>query len=353
MIDYLNSLRAHRQFIIGFILALTFSLLVYNKIILSGSLLAFPDLGTFPLPGTQGLNILIFSWNPQNFGFYGPSLPYILFVWAFVYAFGSALGEHVWLLSFFLIGYISAYSLLSLTDIEPRLRVLFSILYIFNPVVSGLIYEASINDTLTLYVLFPALIALAIKVYSKRPSFPAVLAFAALTTYAYFWNPQVVMWVLPVILVALIGRLAKERNFKALFQVVLSTAIFLLIFLTVTGSLEIFIQVVLGRAYTFFTITQTTSPYNILIDLRDNFYGQFPLFYSYILLNWSAVLTYFWVKFRGTLNENEAMLLAVSIAGTMIVNFTWLIFRSNFIYLQLLLAKYFPLLGAYEPFFGC
>ncbi|MGC8621967.1 MAG: hypothetical protein ACP5U0_08650 [Caldisphaera sp.] len=352
MEEHFKNLIDRNQFTFGLIIALIFSSVIYKEILFNNNLLAFPDLGTFPLRNTPSLNYLIYSWMPQGFGFYGSSLPYVMFIWAYVQAFGSVLGEHIWLLLYFIVGYASEYFLLSLTEMNSKLRVLFSLLYIFNPAFTGLFYEASINDTLTLYVLFPALIAVALKVYSNKINIPAILAFTALTSYAYFWNPQVVMWILPVILVGMVARFAKEQSFRAFVSVVISTIIFLLFFLIITGGLETFIQILLGRGNNVFIIAQSANPYDILNDLRDNFYGQFPLFYSYISLNWSAILIYFWVKFRKALNENEAILLAVSIIETVIVNFTWLTFRSNFIYLQLLLVKYFPLVGAYEPFFA-
>ncbi|MGC9123814.1 MAG: hypothetical protein ACP5IB_07105 [Thermoplasmata archaeon] len=355
--DFLNNIKEHllkRKFIFFGSLIFTFLVLIFFwGILFSTDLLVFPDLGTFPF-SKYGLNYYLYSWIPQNFGFYGSALPYQFFIWLSVQIFNNnVLAEHIWLLSLFFIGFFSAYIFLSLSKMDNWVKITFSALYIFNPAVAGLLYTASINDTLTMYVFFPILIYLLIRIYDLNFDLFPIFGFISVFTYVYFWCPQIIMWIFPVLLVLILESLKNFTSKKFLKLILITLLVFITVLLIING-IDPLLKILIGRGNEAFQISAggTNDVYNIWIDLKANYYGQFSLVYAYLILIWVILVSIFAFYSRNLLEFKEKTILNITQFEIYFILIFWFIFRSNLTFLQILIAHYFPVVGAYEPFFA-
>ena len=334
-------------------------LFIYHGIFDNWINLNFADLGTFPLYPTLTSRLFFYSWQIQGLGFPGNQLPYGLIVDGLTLLFGNpGIAEKVWLLSLLPIASTSMY-LLSRRAllINSSGSVFISFLFSFNPVTAGLIYTGSVNDTLTAYSFFPLLIFLATVSLNVGESLLKwvrnVIIFSILFIYVFNWNQQIIMWVGPFYLFYAMFLLMRRNPIQDKLRTLLSGVIFVIIFTALTGSLTTILQFLNLHGSGAFSVSAggTNSAINIAIDLRDNFYGQFSFQYWYLaagVLTLNASL-FHTRKRRGHLSNDFILHYAIIVEVLFILNI-WLIFRVDATSLIIFLSRYFPIIGAYEPF---
>ena len=343
--------------IFGLYTALLF--LFFNGIFDNWVNLDFPDLGPFPLFPTLMTRIFFYSWQIQGLGFQGNQLPYGLIVDGFVLLFGSpGVAEKVWLLSLLPIASISMYFLLRrVVNINVSRSVFLAFLFSFNPVTAGLIYEGSVNDTLTGYAFFPSLILFAIGSFNVKGSTLKLIRdaifFSSLFIYVFYWNQEIIMWIGPFYLTYMIFLLLRKGFVNDKLRILLSGISFILIFTALTGSLTHIIQFLNLQGNSAFSISAggTSNVANIAIDLRDNFYGQFSFLYWYFAAGLLTLnVAFFHARKRGGHQNNNFIIHYSIIVEILLILSIWLIFHVDATPLIILLSKYFPIIGAYEPF---
>ena len=333
--------------------------LFYNGLFNNWLNLDLPDLGPFPLYPTLTTRFFFYSWQIQGLGFQGSQLPYGLIVDGLVLIFGNpGIAEKVWLLSLLPIASISMYLLSRrVLSINNSSSVFLAFLFSFNPVTAGLIYEGSVNDTLTTYAFFPLLMFFAIESFNTYrntlKSIQNVIIFSILFIYVFFWNPQIIMWIGPFYLSYLIFLLLRKGSLQDKRKILLSGISFTIIFTALSGSFTTILQFLSLQGSNAFSIAAggTSSVTNIANDLRDNFHGQFSFLYWYLaasLLTWNVA--FFRARKRDRLLNNNFILHYSIVVEVLLILSIWLTFQVNATSLILFLSRYFPIIGAYEPF---
>ena len=148
-----NKVSKHFYTIALIILSVLLGILTFRGL-LNFNNLDFADLGSFPKYRSLALNVYYYDWINQGIGIYGSSLPYafIIYIYSSLFKY-PGISEKVWFFSLIGTGIFSMYLLSKYISNNNKLvTFIFPTIYIFNPAVAGLIFEGSINDTLTAYV---------------------------------------------------------------------------------------------------------------------------------------------------------------------------------------------------------
>ena len=317
--------------------------------------LDFADLGSFPKYPQFSLNLYYYDWINQGVGFNGSSLPYsfIIYIYSSIFK-NPGISEKVWFFSLIAIGILSMYALSKFISKNNRfITMIFPIVYIFNPVVSGLIFEGSINDTLTAYVFFPLLIYTLLKAYENTNiyNYRYILAFSLIYVYVYFWNPQISMWILPILGSTCIFYLI-SKNYNKIQKVgkIILITIFAIISIAITGALNDIILLISGNSNNVVVPSGTVS--ESLIDLRNNFGGQFSFSYWYVFL---IIFIFLLILFK-LIPKNEVKKFTILhyslVVEAFIILVVWSMFRFKINNLTIIIAGKFTELAAYEPFLG-
>ncbi len=348
--------RLIRDYRLVFTLTFIALLLLTFRGLLNLNNLDFADLGSFPIYPKLYLDIYYYNWVNQNVGFQGSSLPYALIIFIYSVIFKNpGLAEKIWLFSLLIVGEFSMYKLSGLICNHNKLISTFlPILYVFNPVTAGLIFEGSINDTLTVYVFFPLLIYLLIRIFDFKNvyGYRFVLLFSLIYTYVFFWNPQISMWILPIFIFLFIFYIISKNNtVKQKMFVVSSFLIFFVISTFLTGTLNIIIKLASGNGYKVIG-SGILSYTDTLIDLQDNFNGQFAFSYWYffVIIIISLILLYVLIP-RKEKSKFNALHYSI-ILESIIILVTWSFFHFKLNNFTIIIASKLPELAAYEPFLG-
>lgn len=352
-------LRKHSVMAFLFILVYLAALALYFRVFFSIGNFDFPDLGVFPLYPGQILTQYFYSWQLGGYGSQGTILPYSLVIYALDRIFITpGLAEKIWILTLLPTSSLSIFYLsYKKFRINFPYSFLFAFLYAFNPVTAGLFYMGSINDTMTMYVFEPILIAAVFSIFSSTNYIEAgkwTLLFVLLFYYVFSWSPQIIMWILPFLIVAmLLDILINNRNLLrvkiALFGLLFSVFSILL----VTGNLQTFLLILQGHGNATFVISGgTTNTSDLLINLSDNFIGQLSYKYAILCFLLSGVSIFSFLMVRRLLLEGEKILFVSSMVLILLILSVWTIFRFSILAIETLLVSYVPEIAAYEPFMG-
>ena len=321
--------------------------------------LDFPDLGVFPLYPGQILEQDTYYWQLGGFGSVGSILPYSIIIYSFERIFfNPAIAEKVWILTLLP---IASFSIFSVAYYRVKMKLyyslIFSFLYAFNPVTMGLFYMGSVNDTLTMYVFEPILIALVLCIISSKTYLKEIqcsLSFVLLFYYVYSWSPEVVMWILPFLFISLIlwfaFNIRNPMQFKiALFGVFFSIFTVLLI----TNNIQTIFTILTGRGSNTFSISGgTTNVSDLVINFSDNFVGQLSYNYAIFSFFLSGIYILLFLKAKKSLSTELKNMYLSSIILILIILIIWTAFRFSITLFETILASYLPEIAAYEPFMG-
>ena len=317
--------------------------------------LNFPDLGAFPRYPSIEINIYHYDWINQGIGSYGSSLPYaeIIYIYSSVFKY-PGIAETIWFFTLIGTGIFSMHLLSKcISNNNKFITFTFSIIYIFNPVVAGLIFEGSINDTLTAYVFFPLLIYTLIKIYEAKNiyDYRYLLAFSLVYVYIYFWNPQISMWILPIFIISLLSYLfSKYYNKKQKIEKIILFFSFFIISSVLTGAFNDILKLVSGKGSGVVVASPTTN--DALIDLQDNFFGQFTFSYFYLFLIIFIILLILFKLIQKDKRQRFAIMHYSLMVEALMVMATWLLFHFKVNNLTIIIAGKLTELAAYEPFLG-
>ena len=198
-----------RVLIILYLVCYFAAVIIYFRSILYLGNLDFPDLGVFPLYPWQIIEQNYYDWQLGGFGSQGSILPYSFIIFSLEHIFRSpSLAERIWVLSLLPIASLSAfYFSHNKLKIDSSHSLIFAILYAFNPITTGLLYMGSVNDTLTMYIFEPILVALVFSIISSKTFLEGIqwsLGFTLVFYYVYSWSPEVIMWIFPILVISLL-----------------------------------------------------------------------------------------------------------------------------------------------------
>lgn len=350
----LNKIYKHFYTIALISLSIFLGFLVFRGL-LNYNNLDFADLGSFPKYPKISLGIYYYDWINQGIGIYGSSLPYALIIYVYSSIFKNpGISEKVWFFSLIAIGIFSMYMLSKyISNNNKFITFIFPVIYIFNPAVFGLIFEGSINDTLTAYVFFPLLIYTMVRTYeiTNIYDYKYILGFSLVYVYVYFWNPQVSMWILPILIITFIFYIiSRKYNKRQKIGKIILLSIFVAISIAVTGALNDIILLLSGRANQVVVASSTVK--DALIDLQENFGAQFAFSYWYLFLIIFILLI---VLFK-FMPKNKAEIFTIlhysMIAEAFIILIVWSLFHFKINSLTIIIAGKLTELAAYEPFLG-
>lgn len=321
--------------------------------------LDFADLGTFPMFPNAALNGYLYSWQNKGYGNSGSVLPYAVFIYVMELIFnGGSIAEKIWILSLLPVAFVSvffiAYKKLNFSILTS---IIFSIFYVFNPITAGLFYMGSLNDTMTMYISEPLLIALIINIFSSKKlsiSIEWTLIFVLVYYYVFSWCPEIIMWIFPLFLLFLIVEIMRYRNNKKNVGILVSLfVITLLLSLLITGVFSVFMEILSGHGNeTFAIVAGSTNIQDLLIDLSSNFYGQLSFLYAYIIIFIIIIYSIISLKIRKYFEMLNFDIFVSVILFSIVIIFIWSTFRFSIKPLNVLFVEYIPDVAAYEPFMG-
>lgn len=335
-------------------------LVLYNGFLNSNNIVT-PDLGSFPIFPKAYLWMNKYAWNNTNLGSGGIALfEYTVVGFLSLFFHYAWLAQKIWFFSLFIIGSTSFYFLLrEMGGTNKIIIFIFACSYSFNPLVAGLVYNASINDTLTVYMFFPLLLFLFYKaITGEKIEWLVYTTYLSLAlTYTAYWSPTIILYFLPILIISLIIITILERNVKTLLR---STGILFCVgtiyFILSLSFLQIggIIEVVFGHGVSAFKVAGygATNVSEIVTDLAGNFSGQLGFFYWYPFLA-TAVLEIFLFLFfcRNSKKYNLAIHYAMILLIITILAI-WFIFHYSLEDAIYFLSAHIPEIGVYEPFYS-
>lgn len=315
--------------------------------------LDFADMGIFPYFPSLYSNYFLYDWVQSGLGGQGSALVSFLFISALAKTFvNPGIAEKIWIMSVFAVAGAGGYFLSKKLTGSKFLAVLFMCMFSFNPVTSGLIYEGSINDTMSGYAFMIPLILVMILMYErdyKNTIFQSVL-FGLILSYAYYWDGEILVWILPIFLFYSLLTLALKRNRKncllgfliSNFTWILLTRFFSTLMGVISGHVGEIVKTHIGLT--------TTS--QIVEDMSDNFSGQLSFSYWYVILVVTIVLGVIFVaSVKKTHIRDYRIIIFYSITlEMMLLLFTWGAFGFKSISLEYFIARYVPYFATFEPF---
>lgn len=351
-------MRGRTPFIIYLVFYAAVYVIYFRSLFYLGNL-DFPDLGVFPLYPSQILKQYIYNWQVGNFGSVGSILPYSIIVYSLDRIFfNSGIAEKVWILTMLPMASLSIFSI-TYYRIKMKLHysLVFSFLYAFNPVTIGLLYMGSINDTLTMYVFEPILIALVLCMISSKTYFKGIqwsLTFILLFYYVYSWSPQIVMWIFPFFLISFILWFIFNARTMSNVKIVLFEVFFSIFsVLLITANIPTVLAILVGHGSSTFSISGgTTNISDLIINLSDNFVGQLSYNYAIFAFFLAGLYLLLFLRVRKSLSVEMKILYLSSIVLILIILIVWTAFRFSIISLETFLVSYLPEIAAYEPFMG-
>jgi|GEM_PF-4858368 len=342
-----------------FILLYSATLTLYFRVFFSIGNLDFADLGVFPLYPGQILTQYLYSWQLGSYGSQGVILPYSLVIYTLERIFITAgLAEKVWLLSLLPISSLSIFYLsYRKFHVDFPYSFLFAFLYAFNPVTAGLFYMGSINDTMTMYVFEPILVTAVFSIFSSKSYIEAgkwSILFVLIFYYVYSWSPQIIMWILPFLIIAMIMQIIiNKKNMLHVKIALIGLFIPIILILLIAGNLQTFILILQGHgSATFATAAGSTSISDLRVDLSDNFIGQLSYKYAIFCFILSGVSIFSFLMLRRLLSEGKKILFVSSMVMILMILSIWTVFRFSILVLENALVSYVPEIAAYEPFMG-
>lgn len=332
---------------------------IYFKSLFQLGNLDFPDLGVFPLYPGQILEQNTYYWQLGGFGSVGSILPYSIIIYSFGRIFlNSAIAEKVWILTLLPIASFSIFSI-AYYRIKMKLyySLIFSFLYAFNPVTMGLFYMGSVNDTLTMYIFEPILLALVLCLISSKTYLREIqssIAFVLLFYYVYSWSPEVVMWILPFFFISLILWIIFNIKNPSQLKIVLFGAFFsIFTVLLITNNISTIFIILTGHGKNTLAISGgTTNVSDLVINFSDNFVGQLSYSYAIFAFFLSGMYILLFLKVKKSLSTELKNLYLSSILFILIILIIWTAFRFSIMSFETMLASYLPEIAAYEPFMG-
>ncbi len=355
----IQRIKNHKYIISTLLLIYIISFIFYLKGLFMTGSLDFPDLGVFSIFPSQSLTGYIFNWQLGGYGSEGSVIPYSLILYSLETIFHSpGIAEKIWLLSLLPIGSLFIYYL-SYTKLKIGYfySFVFAYLYAFNPITAGLFYMGSVNDTLTMYIFEPILVILVLLLLSSF-NYSDMLKWAAIFILLYFyvfsWSPEIVMWILPILLLALIFKIIySHKHLHNIEAALIGTLLVIFGILLTTGEFGTILTVFSGRgSQTFSHAAGTSNITNLIIDFHDNIYGQLSYLYAIFSTFLVGVSLYLFVRLKSYLSDEEKSLYLSMLTIIILIIFVWTSFRFSMKFFETVIASYLPVLAAYEPFMG-
>jgi hypothetical protein len=215
----------------------------------------------------------------------------------------------------------------------------------------------SINDTMTMYVFEPILVAAVFSIFSSKSYIEAgkwSILFVLIFYYVFSWSPQIIMWILPFLIIAMILQIIiNEKNMLHVKIALIGLFIPIILILLITGNLQTFISILQGHGSATFAIAAgSTSIPDLRVDLSDNFIGQLSYKYAIFCFILSGVSIFSFLMLRRLLSEGKKILFVSSMVMILMILSIWTVFRFSILVLENALVSYVPEIAAYEPFMG-
>lgn len=357
---YLRSLRAQSAITLLTIIGLYIALLaiLYHGLLNSTNII-FPDLGAFPIYPKYSMDGYLFTWNPTGFGENAHTLvSYFLVAYMAEFFHHPGIAAKLWMFSLLPLGSISVFFLArSFGSKGVFVPGAMSFAYSFNPITSGLIYFGSVNDTLTMYSFLPLLILLCISVHGDSIKRDALLSttLAMVAAYVFYWDPAILIWFCPFFFVYFCGIVIMGGKAISRQKVLTAIVITISLFLVLTDSFSTLLTFLLGNGNTAFVYSSngSTGVHDLLINFTANFKGQLSVLYWYLF----AFLLISLVIFSKSLFPKRLTFRQISIHYAIVIESisilgVWLVFVSGATGYTYVIARYIPVLAAYEPFLG-
>lgn len=320
---------------------------------------AFPDLGPFPLYPSQSDRLYYYLWQISGFGFAGSQLPYGIIINSMTKLFADpGVAEKIWFLSLLPIAFFGSFFLQRITFQASYKRSLFlSFIYVFNPITAGLIYEGSVNDTLTAYVFIPLLFLFAIGSLNDKNDISkrleSTLILCVLFIYVYYWNQQIIMWLGPFYFFLALFHLYSLTNLRRRIISILNIVVFTTTFVILSGSLSVIAGFLALKGYVVFSPISGGSVTDLAVVISENFKSQFSFEYWYLGAGVLCIILFFFQPPRGIRSERLLGQVHSSIVvSCLLVLGIWVVFEVDYNRLVLFLVRYLPIVAAYEPFPG-
>ncbi len=299
-------------------------------------------------------------WVNTSMGFPGSPLPYVFMEGGLSQLLASqGLAERLFPIGLVLSAALGSHAMFRGIGVRRSLATVGGFLYAWNPIPLAYAVIGSIPDSLVAYSLVPWLLLLVVRSQTSRRSWiPYACGTGILVSIGLDWNPQVLFWFLPVLLISIpLSSAASEvvigwrRRFTA-FTISGAVATSLNFFMV--GDALVFL-----RAYfvthTSSMATQILGPTaaGFAIDLTDNFLAQAPIAYAELLAGLAgvmALLAYVRPRYWGRDGRQPpryrpaallAILVLVSLLGL------WMLIDQYGA--PVALAQYAFFVGAYEP----
>jgi hypothetical protein len=250
-----------------------------------------------PFPQTASLALTAFrnDWILASTGYAGRPLPYVLVEGIVSGTIGPGLGQHLVAAALLPVGGIGMAFLLGALLGRTRLGALCGLAYAYNPASIALLTIGSIPDNILVYSILPWiawLLYLATK--SDNRWVPYTLAFSGLVAFGGYWNPQILFWLVPVVVIWL--TLPSSTRTAATLRRRLS--IISVSALTVTALSVVQFESIMSTLTPYFSGGQAPFSNSLLgpgptafaSDLTENFAAQLPETTAVFLLFLSSIV---------------------------------------------------------------